>query len=133
MKTPPIRGTARSPQLRALTEKLNASGSLRETVEEHERIARQSPIDPTPPAIIRTGEGDELSISQAARQLQKQRKDDVFNVVIWGAEAIAPYLGRTTKGAFGALESGKVPGAKKIAGRWGLSLKVFLASFENHA
>lgn len=55
------------------------------------------------------------------------------DTIVWGAEAIAPYLGRTTKGAFGALESGKVPGAKKIAGRWGLNLKVFLASFENQA
>lgn len=72
----------------------------------------------------------DLSLSQSARQLQKQRKDDATDQIIWGAEAIAPYLGRTTKGAFGALESGKVPGAKKIAGRWGLSLKVFLASFE---
>lgn len=50
--------------------------------------------------------------------------------LVWGAEAIAPHIGRTTKGAFGALESGKVPGAKKIAGRWALDLKVFLAAFE---
>jgi hypothetical protein len=49
--------------------------------------------------------------------------------IIWGAEAIAPYLGRSTKGAFGALEGGRVPGAKKVAGRWGLNLAVFYASF----
>jgi hypothetical protein len=50
--------------------------------------------------------------------------------IIWGAAAIAPIIGRSEKGAFGALESGKVPGAKKIAGRWALNLSVFLAAFE---
>ncbi len=50
--------------------------------------------------------------------------------VVWGAQAIAPHIGRTVKGAFGALESGKVPGAKKIAGRWALNLRVFHAAFE---
>jgi hypothetical protein len=50
--------------------------------------------------------------------------------IIWGATAIAPHIGRSTKGAFGALESGKVPGAKKIAGRWALNLKVYHAAFE---
>ena len=48
---------------------------------------------------------------------------------VWGAVAIAPYIGRTEKGAFHALESGKVPGAKKVAGRWGLHLPTFRASF----
>ena len=50
--------------------------------------------------------------------------------IIWGAAAIAPHLGRSVKGAFGALESGKVPGAKKIAGRWALSLRVYHGAFE---
>jgi hypothetical protein len=50
--------------------------------------------------------------------------------LVWGAEAIAPHLGRTVKGTFGALESGKVPGAKKIAGRWALNLRVYLSAFE---
>jgi hypothetical protein len=49
--------------------------------------------------------------------------------IVWGADAIAPHLGRSTKGAYGALESGRVPGAKKIAGRWALSLRVYHASF----
>jgi hypothetical protein len=53
--------------------------------------------------------------------------------LVWGASAIAPHLGRTVKGAFGALESGKVPGAQKIAGRWCLNLRVFLAAFEPSA
>jgi hypothetical protein len=50
--------------------------------------------------------------------------------IVWGAAAIAPHLGRTTKGAFNALESGRVPGAKKIAGRWALNLTVYHSAFE---
>ena len=50
--------------------------------------------------------------------------------LVWGAEAIAPHVGRSVKGTFGALESGKVPGARKIAGRWALNLKIYLAAFE---
>lgn len=50
--------------------------------------------------------------------------------IVWGAVAIAPHIGRTVKGAFGALESGKIPGAKKIAGRWALNLHVFHAAFQ---
>jgi hypothetical protein len=50
--------------------------------------------------------------------------------IIWGARAIAPHLGRTEKGAFNALESGRVPGAMKIAGRWALNLRVYHAAFE---
>lgn len=50
--------------------------------------------------------------------------------IIWGAREIAKVLGRSEKGTFHALESGNVPGAKKIAGRWALSMRVFLAAFE---
>jgi len=53
--------------------------------------------------------------------------------LVWGAEAIAPHLGRSTKGAFNALESGRVPGARKVAGRWALHLPKFYASFETNA
>lgn len=51
-------------------------------------------------------------------------------MIVWGAAAIAPHIGRTVKGAFNALDSGRVPGAKKIAGRWALNLRVYHASFE---
>jgi hypothetical protein len=51
-------------------------------------------------------------------------------MIVWGAANIAPHIGKTTKGAFSVLESGRVPGAKKIAGRWALNLRVFHASFE---
>ncbi|MCK1619561.1 hypothetical protein IVA96_23890 [Bradyrhizobium sp. 159] len=50
--------------------------------------------------------------------------------LIWGAAAIGRVIGRTEKGAFHALESGRVPGAKKIAGRWGMHVPTFLASFQ---
>jgi hypothetical protein len=53
--------------------------------------------------------------------------------IVWGAIKIAPHLGRTEKGTYQALESGRVPGARKVAGRWGLNLRVFRASFENAA
>jgi hypothetical protein len=44
--------------------------------------------------------------------------------IVWGAVKIAPHIGRSVKGAFGALERGQIPGAKKIAGRWALNLRV---------
>jgi hypothetical protein len=50
--------------------------------------------------------------------------------IIYGAENIAPYIGKTGKAAFHALRSGKVPGARKIAGSWALRLDVYHASFE---
>jgi hypothetical protein len=51
--------------------------------------------------------------------------------IVWGAEAIAPYIGRTLKGTFGALETGRIPGAKKIAGRWALHVPTYLAAFKS--
>ena len=56
-----------------------------------------------------------------------------INEIVHGAEAIAPHLGRTVKGTYGALESGRVPGARKIAGKWALNLRVYHASFETNA
>jgi hypothetical protein len=52
---------------------------------------------------------------------------------IWGAAAIAPLIGRSESGAFHALESGRVPGAKKVAGRWGLHLPTFTKHFTEAA
>jgi hypothetical protein len=51
------------------------------------------------------------------------------NEIVWGAAAIAKVIGRTEKGAFHALESGRVPGAKKVAGRWALHLPTFFGHF----
>ncbi|SFV01392.1 hypothetical protein [Bradyrhizobium arachidis] len=50
--------------------------------------------------------------------------------LIWGAAAIGKVIGRTEKGAFHALQSGRVPGARNVAGRWGLHVPTFLASFQ---
>lgn len=50
--------------------------------------------------------------------------------IVWGAASIAPIIGRTETSVFRALESGCVPGARKVAGRWGLHLPTFLASFQ---
>jgi hypothetical protein len=53
--------------------------------------------------------------------------------VIWGAKAIAAAIGRTEKATFSVLESGKLPGAKKIKGAWAFNPAVFFASFEQVA
>ncbi|WP_454647804.1 hypothetical protein [Bradyrhizobium liaoningense] len=50
--------------------------------------------------------------------------------LIWGAAAIGKVIGRSEKGAFHALQSGRVPGARNVAGRWGLHVPTFLASFQ---
>jgi hypothetical protein len=52
---------------------------------------------------------------------------------VGGAKAIAEYIQRSEKGAFHALESGRVPGAKKIAGRWILHIPTYRAAFETVA
>jgi hypothetical protein len=53
--------------------------------------------------------------------------------VIWGARAIGQAIGRTEKAAFAMLEQGKLPGARKIAGRWAFNPKVFSAAFDEAA
>ncbi|WFU37316.1 DNA-binding protein [Bradyrhizobium sp. CB82] len=50
--------------------------------------------------------------------------------IIWGAKAISQVIRRPEKSTFNALEAGKIPGAKKIGGRWGLNPSVFFAAFE---
>ena len=61
--------------------------------------------------------------------IQNEATTTALDEIVWGGEAIAPYIGRTTKGVYHALENGKVPGAKKIAGRWALNLRIFHAAF----
>jgi hypothetical protein len=53
--------------------------------------------------------------------------------IVWGARSIAQAIGRTEKATFAMLEQGKVAGAKKVAGRWAFSPKVFFKSFEDAA
>jgi hypothetical protein len=50
--------------------------------------------------------------------------------IIWGCKAIAKEIGRSEKATFYALQQGKIPGARKIAGRWGLDFSVFVAAFQ---
>lgn len=38
--------------------------------------------------------------------------------VIWGARAIGKAINRNERVAYGLLESGQIPGAKKVGGRW---------------
>jgi len=57
----------------------------------------------------------------------------VNNEIIWGCKAIAATIGRSEKSTFAALEQNKIPGAKKIAGRWALNPRVFFAAFETAA
>jgi hypothetical protein len=61
--------------------------------------------------------------------VQIESATPALDTIVWGAEAIAPHIGRTVRGAYHALESGDVPGAKKIAGRWALNVRAFHAAF----
>lgn len=51
----------------------------------------------------------------------------------WGARDIARVLGRTERSVFHALEKGEIPGAKKVAGRWCLSIELFRKAMEDAA
>jgi hypothetical protein len=51
--------------------------------------------------------------------------------LIWGAEAIAKAIDRDQAWTFRALKDGKIPGARKISGRWALNPRVFFATFES--
>ncbi len=53
--------------------------------------------------------------------------------LIWGAANIGKAIGRTEKSAFQMLEAGKIPGAKKVGGRWAFRPAVFFASFDEAA
>ncbi|MFM9859264.1 hypothetical protein RUR49_12370 [Pseudoxanthobacter sp. M-2] len=41
--------------------------------------------------------------------------------VLWGARSIAQPLGVSERRAFYMLETGAIPGAKKVAGRWAIT------------
>jgi hypothetical protein len=50
---------------------------------------------------------------------------------VYGAEAIAKVIGRTTSGTFWLLKYGQdqIPGARKVGGRWALHLPTYRAAF----
>lgn len=50
--------------------------------------------------------------------------------IIWGARAISEAIGRSQKATFAMLEQGKIPGARKIAGRWAFNPAIFFATFD---
>jgi hypothetical protein len=55
-------------------------------------------------------------------------------IVVFGVANIGPHIGRATaKATYCALESGKIPGAKKVGGKWALNLAVYHASFQAKA
>lgn len=53
--------------------------------------------------------------------------------LVWGAKNIARAIGLNRRQAFQKLQSGELPGAKKIAGSWVLDVSVFRASFREVA
>jgi hypothetical protein len=53
--------------------------------------------------------------------------DDEF---IWLVGPISEFLGRTERATYHLLENDKVPGAKRVGGRWCLMPSVFRKSFE---
>lgn len=70
---------------------------------------------------------DEAQLRNLINSADVKRFDDR---IVWGAKDIAKAIGRSEKAVFAMLERGQCPGAKKIGGRWGLNLRVFIASFE---
>lgn len=51
--------------------------------------------------------------------------------LIWGAEAIARAIGRTTKQTFHMLEKGSLP-ARRVGGRWVASRRQLVKYFEGN-
>lgn len=52
--------------------------------------------------------------------------------LLWGAEEIGAFLGRTPRQAWEALNKGELP-ARKINGRWAASRKALRRLFEGEA
>jgi hypothetical protein len=63
----------------------------------------------------------------------KQNPTAALGEIVWGARAIGKAIGRSEKAAFSMLEQGKLPGARKVAGRWAFNPAVFFAAFDEAA
>jgi len=50
--------------------------------------------------------------------------------IVWGVPAIAREIGATERKVYHLVETNRLPGAKKIAGRWALRVDLFHAAFE---
>lgn len=50
---------------------------------------------------------------------------------VWGAPAIAAAINKSVKATYHALETGRLPGACKVAGKWCFSPSKFAESFRS--
>ena len=50
--------------------------------------------------------------------------------VLWGAAEIGRAIGKSKRQAFHLLESGRLQGAKKVGGRWVITLRALMVNFE---
>lgn len=53
--------------------------------------------------------------------------------LIWGAAAIAAFLGKSERAVFHLLEKRQIPGAFKIGGSWALDVQLFKRKVEESA
>ena len=59
-----------------------------------------------------------------------QPRSKATRQLVWGAPAIAARINRTERATYHMLESGQLPGAKKVAGRWCFDPAAFYASLD---
>lgn len=52
--------------------------------------------------------------------------------LLWGANAISKFIGRTPRATFGMLENGELP-AKKVSGSWVVDRSQLIAFFRDAA
>jgi hypothetical protein len=53
--------------------------------------------------------------------------------LIWGAAAIAAFLGKTERATYHMLELQQIPGAVKVGNQWTLAVDVFRRKIEEAA
>jgi hypothetical protein len=58
-----------------------------------------------------------LDINRRFHLMSVNEKNDDAMDLIWGAEAIAKFIGRSTRSTFHMLDNEELP-AKKVGGRW---------------
>jgi hypothetical protein len=61
-------------------------------------------------------------------QALNQTESAIGPRIVWGAPAIAAAINRPLRATYHMLESGRLPGAKKIAGRWCFTPAAFFES-----
>jgi hypothetical protein len=70
-----------------------------------------------------------------ASQIQRHSPCKISRTIriVWGVAAIARAIGRTERSVYPLVETGQLPGAKRIGGKWGLDLDRFHAVFDDSA